>query len=132
MRAKLLGLMSAALLIVSWGCGSGAPPVDTTTQEATVSGTATFKGKPITRGTVTFDPSNYQRQVASKSASIEKDGRYTITTLVGENRVSASSPQIPQSREMDDIDHYFNVQPGSNTYDIVLPPATDAPPAGGR
>jgi len=122
MRAKLLGLSSAALLIIGSGCGSGAPPVETSTAEAAVNGTVTFKGKPVTKGTVTFDPSNYQRQVASRSAPIGNDGRYTITTLVGENRVSVSSPQIVRSREMDDIDLYFNVQPESNTYDIVLPP----------
>src|SRR5262249_35546580 len=69
------------------GGGGGPPPADTTTAEANVHGTITFKGKPVTKGEVAFDPSNYLRKnEASRRVEIGKDGSYSVKTLAGVNR----------------------------------------------
>lgn len=70
-----------AALIVSAGAGSGCGGVPeaaarlSTTVPA--SGVATYKGKPLTRGTVVFEPD------AGRPAhgAIQSDGRYTLTTF---------------------------------------------------
>ena len=71
---RMVGL--AAALFVGWGCGGGAPPVDSSTAEATVQGTVTARGKPVTRGVITFDPSNIERPVGPRTAPIGKDGTH--------------------------------------------------------
>ena len=115
------GLIVGALLAAGWGCGVK-PSVTTTDDEATVTGSVTIKGKKATAGSVSFNPSNYKRQVAARTASIAKDGTYSIKTLVGENQIKVSSPGLGRSRELSDVDLYFDVKAGPNTYDIVLPP----------
>src|SRR4051794_25834000 len=45
---------AATLVLIGWGCGSYAPPVDTSTTEATVKGIVTIRGKPVAEGTISF------------------------------------------------------------------------------
>jgi hypothetical protein len=120
-RQAAVGLVAAAVVGFGWGCGSGAPPVETSMDEATVSGSVTIKGKRATKGEVTFDPSNSARTEPARSAPITEDGTYTIKTLIGQNRIRVSAPEV-KGRASDDVELYFDVQPGTNTYDIVLPP----------
>src|SRR5262245_43804881 len=60
-RIRIAALVPVALMVIGWGC-SGTPAVSTSTTEATVKGTVTIQGKPATKGTVEFDPANYQRK----------------------------------------------------------------------
>ena len=112
------GVLAGALL-ACYGCGgSGAPPVSSSTEEATVHGRVTLDGKPPSGGSVSFDPSNIGRKDARiASAEIGKDGSYTIKTLVGENKVSVDSPETKKA--MYSIDS-FVVTSGENTHDIAL------------
>ena len=57
-----VGLACAALVASAIGCDDGKPAVDTSREEATVKGTVTLRGKPITWGEIRFDPSNYLRR----------------------------------------------------------------------
>jgi hypothetical protein len=117
---RWLGL-SAVCLALAWGC-DGTPPASTSNTEATVSGTITVNGKPATEGEVSFDPSNINRRdEAPRSAPIGKDGSYTVKTLVGDNRVNISSPSIQADRQISTTDLIYDVKPGENTYDIVIP-----------
>jgi hypothetical protein len=109
-------------LIAAIGCDSGAPPVSTSTEEGTVTGTVTIRGKKVSKGQVVFDPSNYQRQAPARTVEIQKDGTYSVTTLVGQNSVQVVSPVLNRDRELSDFSLFFEVQPGANTYNIVLPP----------
>ena len=110
--------VSSALLASAWGCGEGKPSVATSTAEGTVKGTVTIKGKPATRGEVIFDAANYQRKnVAAKSAPIGKDGAYSISTLVGENRVVVSSPDMPKGRVATQ-EYNLDVKAGENSFNI--------------
>src|SRR3954449_11900073 len=83
--AVLLALLSLAAMP---GCGDGKPSVDTSLTEATVSGVVSAKGTPATGGQIRFNPSNSGRIVPTRSAEIGPDGRYTIKTFTGGNRVT--------------------------------------------
>jgi hypothetical protein len=96
--SKLVALLGASMILVGWGCGGGTPSVSSSTQEVTIKGTVTIKGKPATTGEVVFDPANIKRKAAtSRSAKIAGDGSYAITTMVGENMVTVQGPEVNQS-----------------------------------
>ena len=117
-----IGLLAGSFLIAAWGCGDEKPPVDTSNEEVTVTGSVKVMGRTPTKGLVRFDPANYRRKVAYREAPIAKDGTYSIKTLVGRNAVSVSLPSFNLSREMDGLEVRYDARPGPNTYDIVLPP----------
>jgi hypothetical protein len=115
--------LCATALAASWGCGDERPAVESSMAEATVRGTVRIKGKLATRGTVTFDPSNYLRKdAAARSARIAKDGTYSVTTLVGENTVMVQSPDLGRNSRLAYNEQTFVVKDGTNTFDIDLSP----------
>jgi hypothetical protein len=114
--------LASSLAAVS-GCWDGRPSVDTATTEATVSGTVKINGKSATKGTIRFDPSNYKRKDAKPaSAPIGKDGSFTLTTLVGENAVSVSSPLVNADPKLSHNRQLIVVTDGSNTITVEVPP----------
>ena len=119
---RIVPVLSAAglLLVAAWGCDSR-PAVPASTEEGTVKGTVYLKGKPVTAGTVYFDPANYRRKdVEARKAAINKDGSYTITTLVGGNMVHVSGPEVEKAGQA--YEHFdVDVKPGDNSFDIRLP-----------
>ncbi|WP_435015347.1 hypothetical protein TA3x_002885 [Tundrisphaera sp. TA3] len=113
----------AAGLILAQGCGGGAPPVDTSTAQATVSGKVTIRGKPATKGSINFDPSNIKRKdAAPTTAAIGPDGSYTAKTLLGVNQVTFSGPPFVKDPALQDSQFQFDVQAGENTFNPDLPP----------
>jgi hypothetical protein len=122
--ARLTGLAAATLVIIGWGCGGGTPAVDTSTTEATVKGVVAIRGKPVTQGTISFDPSNVKRKFEPvRSAPIGKDGSYAVKTLVGANQVTFSGPAFDKDRQLQDVLLPFDVQAAENTFNVELPPA---------
>jgi hypothetical protein len=96
--SKTVALLAATAILAGGGCGDGTPSVSSSTQEVTVKGTVTIKGKPATDGEIVFDPSNINRKAfTSRSAKIAPDGSYAITTLVGENMVTVQGPLVNQA-----------------------------------
>src|SRR4051812_29346902 len=91
---RRIAVATAVALIFVVGCGQGAPAVDTGDEEVTVKGTVKVKGKNATKGEVVFDPSNVERKTGPKTAPIEKDGTYSIKTLIGKNQVTVRSPEV--------------------------------------
>jgi hypothetical protein len=74
-RTKL-AIVAAMLLGWCGGCGasgSGALP-----SLVPVKGKVTFKGQPVTTGTVRFEPDDYGRPASGK---LQSDGTYVLTTL---------------------------------------------------
>lgn len=121
-------LAAAGLFVVGPGCNEGKPSVDTSTTEATVKGTITFKGKPVTKGEVAFDPSNYQRKnEAARRVPIGADGGYSVKTLVGSNKVSFSIPEMTHDPKLQDLSLSYEVPSGESTCNIELPPPAPAP-----
>jgi hypothetical protein len=120
---KRLGCLAAAgLLAIGPGCGGGRPSVDTSTAEATVSGTVTVDGKPASGCTISFDPSNVERKDATAStAEIGEDGSYSVTTLVGQNLVSFSGPLVSKYPDIVNGAFMHDLTAGPNTIDFALP-----------
>src|SRR5262249_38501487 len=83
-RRHVLPLLTI-LLAAGHGCNDGTPAVDSSTNEATVTGVVRVKGVPADGGEVVFNPSNRFRIVPSKTATIGADGTYTVSTYTGGN-----------------------------------------------
>ncbi len=76
---------ASTLLVAASGC-SDTPSVETTTAEGTVSGTVRVRGQPMAGGEISFDPSNVERKDEKpRKATIGPDGKYSVTTLQGQN-----------------------------------------------
>jgi hypothetical protein len=118
-RQRTVGLLMTALAVSLWGCG-GAPAEDTSTEEVTVSGKVTFKGKPVPKGEVRFSPGNSSRPSPPRKSAISKDGSYSVKTLVGVNDVEVFAPII-QKAGPDVRPFSHDVKSGDNTFDIELP-----------
>ncbi len=115
--------LASTVLFAAWGCSDDKPAVDTTTAEAKVSGTVTVRGKPMVGGEVSFDPSNMERANAPKrTATIGKDGTYSVTTLQGRNVVRISGPMVKKEPQLGYGIHTIDVKPGDNPFNIELPP----------
>jgi hypothetical protein len=102
------------------GCGDGKPGVDASLTEATVTGVVSVKGTPATGGQIRFNPSNSGRIVPTRSAEIGPDGRYTIKTYTGDNRVSFDGEVAAKNTGVGLLKEYANVQSGENQIDYDL------------
>ena len=136
-RHRIARVVIGVVLLTSLGCGGGKPPVATTSEEATVTGTVTVRGQVVTKGDVVFDPSNHVRNVPARTAPVGTDGRYRITTLVGENIVriapapdalppveTRTQPDDAEDANRDSVEYEliaFDVRKGDNVLNIVLP-----------
>lgn len=123
LRERIALAVSASVLVVGYGCGDGRPSVSSSTQEGTVKGTVTIKGKLATKGQVVLDPANYKRKDAkARSGPIGADGTYSVTTLVGENSVRVEGPEVEQAGALYSS-LSIDVKAGENPpLDIKLPP----------
>ena len=119
--ACLVALASAG------GCGDGSISVSSSTTEAQVRGAVKINGKPASDGFVVFDPANIRRRDATiRRAKIEKDGTFSLTTLVGENQVSVEGPAISRAGLEIASRRTIDVASGDNSIDIEVPARSDA------
>jgi hypothetical protein len=114
------GLMTAAALWISGGCGGDSPPsVDTSKTEATVKGVVKVAGAPATEGEVVFNPANSSRKdVAPRSAPIGKDGTYSIKTLTGGNEVRLGGAVAKKNPLLERQSRQVEVKPGESSVDL--------------
>jgi hypothetical protein len=80
----------ALLLGSCWGCSSGgsgtyAPSL------VPVKGKVTFKGQPLTKGVIRFEPDGYGRHA---SGALQPDGSYVLTTLKPRDGVIAGHHRV--------------------------------------
>jgi hypothetical protein len=115
-------LVSLTLLICSLGqgCSNGKPSVDTSKTEAKVSGTVRVRGQLAEGGTIIFNPSNSERIVPTFSATINKDGTYSVTTYTGGNQILFEGDVALKNREIGLLREYVEVQRGENTANFDL------------
>jgi hypothetical protein len=80
--------LAAILLIPCSGCGSagGAPPT-----LIPVKGKVTYKGQPLTKGIVRFEPDGYGRMA---SGQLQSDGTFVLTTLKEGDGVVAGDHRV--------------------------------------
>jgi hypothetical protein len=122
LRRRDAALLVAVLLAwpLGQGCGDGKPSVDTSKNEATVVGVVRVKGVPAEGGTIIFNPSNSERIVPSRSAPINKDGSYSITTYTGGNQILFEGDVAMKNREIGLLREFVDVQRGENKADFDL------------
>jgi hypothetical protein len=106
------------LTLVLAGCGDGAPPVDTSTNEVGVSGVVSVRGHPATGGEIRFNPSNSQRIAPTKSAPIGPDGSYSIKTYTGLNEVSFTGEVATKNSGVGLVKESVDVKSGDNKIDF--------------
>jgi hypothetical protein len=85
LESRHIAVLSAVLLGSFWGCGSSA------VQEAAlvpVKGTVAYKGKPLTQGTIEFEPQTGGRLARG---AIQSDGTFTLTTTKDGDGVAAGT-----------------------------------------
>ena len=75
-------IVLAALVLSCWGCGtSSEPPAGTTIP---VKGKVTYKGQPLTQGSVVFEPDGGREA----NGEIQSDGTFELTTFkIGDGAV---------------------------------------------
>jgi hypothetical protein len=111
--------MCAIVLAVA-GCGDGKPWVDSSLNEATVSGVVSVKGKPASGGTILFNPSNSGRIVPSRTAKIGPDGSYSVKTYTGINQVSFDGEVAAKNRGVGLVKEAVDVVAGENKANFDL------------
>ena len=108
------------VLAIAHGCSDGKPPIDTSHNEATVSGVVSVKGKPATGGKINFNPSNSGRIVGISTADIGPDGSYTVKTYTGGNQVTFSGEVALKNPGLGLVREYADVKRGENKIDYDL------------
>jgi hypothetical protein len=72
----LTPILTALLFVAAWGCGS----IGSSEQLPTlipVTGKVTYKGRPVTKGLIRFEPEGYGRPARGQ---LQSDGSYVLTT----------------------------------------------------
>lgn len=125
-RGLALGCVALALALgVVAGC-SDVPSVSSSDEKVTVKGVVSYQGKPVKKGTISFDPSNVNRPMATAaSGPIKDDGSYEVTTLAGQNMVSFDLPGLATPKNRLGYTRFAHeVKAGAEPYNIELPAAT--------
>lgn len=96
---RLFTLAIIPLVAALSGCSDSVKPLPV----ANVSGTVTFNGKPLDKGTVTFSTDGRPPTVMDVV-----DGKFTGTAMVGSNKVSVSA--MKKSSKSGPVDANYNSQ----------------------
>ena len=119
-RWMAVGWVAAAFVV--GGC-SEPPPPQAPTEEATVKGKVTMRGKAIRNGEVVFTPvvPRGVPEVEPRKAPLGSDGSYTVKTLVGPNSVKVRGPAIAKDAAFAENEKVVDVAPGDNTIAVTMP-----------
>ena len=136
-RASFLALAAAAVALTPLACGRSGPEM------ARVSGTVTYKGKPVPKGTVSFvstdpsrrnatgqlDPNGYYTLQTEEPGDGAEPGDYDVAVYAHEEKVLDYRPKVPVKAERLIPEKYENpktsalkktVKSGSNKFDLEL------------
>jgi len=116
---RRVGTLTVAWLVALWGCRGGMPDASSSMAEATVKGTVKVRGKPVTKGTLIFDPANINRPEAkSRETTIKQDGTYEIKAIVGGNSVRLAGPMLAKEPTLEYQSQPADIQSGENTINL--------------
>jgi hypothetical protein len=97
------------------------PPANSSTTQARVKGRVTLAGKPLAAAEIRFNSANVLRKAApTTTATIGADGRYEVTTLVGENTVTLGGQALRKNTRLQYTARTLDVKEGENTFDLSL------------
>ncbi len=95
MRPALVASLLSAGLLVSTVSGCGSSAASTGAPTAPVRGKVTYKGQPVTKGRIIFEPDGKGKEATGE---IQPDGTFVLTTykkddgaVLGNHRVSIST-----------------------------------------
>jgi hypothetical protein len=101
MIPRKLILLSALAAVPCWGCGAAGGGAATAL--ISVKGKVLYKGQPVTKGSVKFEPDGYGREAHGE---IKPDGTFTLTTykdgdgiIAGEHRVAVTGTGIKSTKD---------------------------------
>jgi hypothetical protein len=103
MRISLPKVITTVALLVGgcWGCGSGSGALPALIP---VKGKVSFKGQPVTKGVVRFEPDGYGR---GASGHLQPDGSYVLTTLkegdgvvAGHHKICITETAAPKAKDL--------------------------------
>jgi hypothetical protein len=121
---RLDGLL-LAVMCACCGCAEsgGALSASSSATPAKVKGKVTLKGKPLARAEIRFNSANVRRKTAPiATATIGDDGRYEVTTLVGENIITLDGGSAHRKNtRLQYTVKTLDVKEGENTFDLSLP-----------
>jgi len=118
---------ATVLLVATSGCSSNpaASSLTSSMEEATLKGTVRVNGKPVNNGTLSFRTAHINRPNSpTKPTTINPDGTYSVTTIVGENYVEVTCKEMntPKTKRFRGTEQLIMVQSGENSVDIEIPP----------
>ena len=118
---------AAVLLVAAVGCNSNpaASALTSSMEEATLHGTVRVNGKAVNNGTLSFRTAHINRPNSpTKNVSINKDGSYSATTVVGENYVEITCKELnaKATKKFRGTEQLIMVQSGDNAVNIEIPP----------
>jgi hypothetical protein len=119
-RSHILVSLTILVCSLGQGCDNGKPSVDTSKTEAKVSGTVRVRGQLAEGGMIIFNPSNSERIAPTFSATINKDGTYSVTTYTGGNQILFDGDVAMKNREIGLLREYVEVKRGENTANFDL------------
>jgi hypothetical protein len=123
LRGGIAAKVAASMTMLALaGCGDGTPPVSSSSTEVTVHGSVKYKGLPVKKGTIQFNPANIRRRDAKAvGAPIGADGSYTVKTLEGENTVTFVLPQLSKKDfGVASASFVYDAPSGESSYDVEL------------
>jgi hypothetical protein len=125
-QVSIAGVIVIFLAAIS-GCDSNpaASGLTSSMEEATLKGTVRVNGKAVNNGTVSFRTAHINRPSSpTKSVDINKDGSYSVTTVVGENYVEVTCKELntKQTKKFLGLEQLIMVKSGENNVDIEVPP----------
>ena len=118
---------ATVLLVATGGCNSNpaASALTSSMEEAMLHGTVRVNGKPVNNGALSFRTAHINRPKSpTKTVEINKDGSYSVTTVVGENYVEVTCKELnsKQTRRFLGTEQLIMVKSGDNAVDIEIPP----------
>ena len=103
MKMSLVRMMTLAASLACAGSGCGLAGGGKAPDLIPVKGKVTYKGKPLAKGTVTFEPDGFGRQARGE---LQSDGSFVLSTLKegdgvvpGEHRVSVTGVEKSLARD---------------------------------
>jgi len=125
----VVSIVSTATILVAAinGCSSNpaASALTSSVEEATLKGTVRVNGKLVDNGTLSFRTAHINRPNSpTKNANINKDGTYSVTTVVGENYVEVACKEMNtrEAKRFRGQEQLIMVKSGENAVDIEIPP----------
>jgi hypothetical protein len=125
---SLAGRVGLATLLTALAGCSAAPDRESSTEEATVTGTVKVHGKLLDGGELNFSAVNPNRKVEMRKATIGKDGTYTAKAYIGLNTVTVFPRKARNKQEGKEFfgvnyeEKSVTVKSGENSADLDFLP----------